>query len=62
MGAVGLTVSGLIGLVRNGDIKRIEAIEKKQEAQDGHIASEIHTLRAEMRDNHSEVVALLVKR
>jgi hypothetical protein len=55
-------IAGLVSLVRGGDIKRIEAIEKRQELQDGHIANEVHALRSEMRDNHSEVMALLVER
>jgi hypothetical protein len=55
-------IAGLVSLVRGGDIKRIEAIEKRQDAQDGHIAGEVHALRSEMRDNHSEVMALLVER
>lgn len=59
--AIGATaIAGLVSLVRGGDIKRIEAIEKRQEAQDSHIANEVHALRGEMRDNHSEVMALLM--
>jgi len=54
-------VAGLISLVRSGDIKRIEAIEQRQKDQDNHIANEVHALRSEMRDNHSEVMALLVR-
>jgi len=61
IGAVGAAVAGLISLVRVGDIKRIEALEKRQELQDSHIANEVHALRSEMRDNHSEVMALLVR-
>lgn len=61
LGAGAALIAGLVSLVRGGDIKRIESIEKRQEAQDDHIASEVHALRAEMRGNHSEVMSALME-
>lgn len=62
MSATGVAFAGLLGLVRKSDITRIKAIEDKQERQDEHLATEIHGLRSEMRDNHNQLVALIVNK
>lgn len=58
--AVGGTIATLATLVRRGDVRRIDAIEKKQAEQDTHVANEIQHLRTEMRDNHNQIVGLIV--
>jgi hypothetical protein len=60
--AVGVSVAGLLGLVRKSDSNRIKSLEDKQERQDEHFTTEIHGLRNEMRDNHNQLVALIVNK
>jgi hypothetical protein len=55
-------IGGLVSLVRGGDIKRIEAIEKRQDSQETHTANELHALRGEMRGNHTEIMTILMER
>lgn len=66
MGAA--AVAGLMALVRNGDVKRIEAIEVRQReleqnAIDGQdrLSDEIHALRSKVDANHNQLVTLLLE-
>lgn len=68
---VAAVIATLVGAVRHGDLKRIEAIEVKLKQQDDHVANEVRELRSEfheisreiktdLENKHAQIVGLLV--
>lgn len=68
LGAGAAVIAALIGLVRGGDIRRIEALEKSQEvlrveelAAREKVYGEVHQLRRDTQEQHEEVVRLIME-
>ncbi len=55
-------MAALFALVRGADVRRLDQIERRQDVADGKLAAEVHQLRKEARENHKELMELIIAR